>query len=431
MQYGHPLAEGSSAANNDMMRGLWKYFGITSATLHRQNEYTLEEWQQMLYDELKAGNAVHYGGNSKGGGHSFVCDGYQFKDNTNFFHINWGWSPTSYNDGYYNIEVLAPIDQSNPEKGPDEAGFTYDQNIVRGLYPGAQAQRPELFCYNFTLDSEKTIKLEDGKISLPLTMRVANTSYPQFSPYLAVVVVDKQKVKYVIPLGEDPVDFPFTSELNYESANNYSITFDYEPSYGKDFTMYLAARNTTTEEWKQCRGKSECAFSVKDDNSIQPYIISPFDLKLIDSGVTDNTITPTGKQIQFTSRIKIELGSVHEQMSGLLEPIVPEGADQPESIFTNDPFMVYGSEDDVLDIRFTFDAEKVKAGSYSVKLFGTATNMTDELFKLTVTDATDIRTVADGMQQAADGPAYDLQGRTVSDSYQGVVIRNGKKTLNK
>ena len=431
MQYGHPFAEGSSAANNDMMRGLWKYFGITSATLHRQNEYTLEEWQQMLYDELKAGNAVHYGGNSKGGGHSFVCDGYQFKDNTNFFHINWGWSPMSNNDGYYNIEVLAPIDLSNPENGPDEAGFTYDQNIVRGLYPGAQAQRPELFCYNFTLDSEKTIKLEDGKISLPLTLRVANTSYPQFSPYLAVVVVDKQKVKYVIPLGEDPVDFPFTSELNYESANNYSITFDYEPSYGKDFTMYLAARNTTTEEWKQCRGKSECAFSVKDDNSIQPYIISPFDLKLIDSGVTDNTITPTGKQIQFTSRIKIELGSVHEQMSGLLEPIVPEGADQPESIFTNDPFMVYGSEDDVLDIRFTFDAEKVKAGSYSVKLFGTATNMTDELFKLTVTDATDIRTVADGMQQAADGPAYDLQGRTVSEGYQGVVIRNGKKTLNK
>lgn len=423
---------GSSGDNDDMMQGLWKYFGMTSATIHRQNEYTLEEWQQMLYDELKAGRAVHYGGSSREGGHAFVCDGYQFKDNAHLFHINWGWGPHVNNDGFYNIEVLAPIDQSKPEKGPDGPGYTFGQNILRGLYPGAQVQPHELFCSYFWLDPGKAITMQDGKITLPILMKVSNTSYPQFNCYLAAVVVDSQKQKHVIPLGEAPVDFPFTNELIYKEDDKYTVTFDYQESYGKDFYMHLAWRNSTTEEWKECRGNNECAFSVKENNKVEGYAVNPYELKLVDSGVANNTVAaPTGKELQFTSRVKINRGSVHEAMYGELTPIVPEGTPQPYAIFTDDPFMVYASEGDVLDIRFTFDASKVKPGSYTVQLYGEGTVLTLDLFKLTVTDATDIRQVADGMQQAADGPAYDLQGRSVSEGYQGVVIRNGKKTLNK
>ena len=431
MQYGSSSLSGSSAANNDMMSGLWKYFGMTSASIHRQAEYSLQEWRQMLYDELKAGHAVHYGGNSSGGGHAFVCDGYQFKDNAHLFHINWGWGANSNNDGYYNIEVLAPIDQSQPEKGAQMPGFTYDQNMVRGLYPGAKPQSKEPYCSKFSLDHSKTVTLKDGKISLPLLMKVANTSYPQFSTYLAVVVVDKQEQKHVIPLSEEPVDFPFTNELEYESKHNYSITFDYQESYGRKFTMYLAYRNSSTEEWKTCRGNNWSAFSVKDDDTVETLDVNAFGLELVNSGVTSNTVAATSGTLQFTSRIKISYGSVHEPMHGVLEAIVPEGTTQPDEIISERSFMVYGDADDVLDVRLSFDASRVKSGRYKVYLYGEASERSEELFTLTVTDGTDIQQVANDLQQATEGTAYDLQGRAVNDSYQGVVIRNGKKALKK
>ena len=429
MQYGSSAISGSSAANNDMMRGLWKYFGMESASIHRQDEYTLKEWQQMLYDELKAGKAVHYGGTSNSGGHAFVCDGYQFKDNAHLFHINWGWGPHSTNDGYYNIEVLAPINQAQPEGGSQMPGFTRMQNILRGLYPGASAQPKELFCSKFSLDNERAITLENGKISLPLLIKVTNTSYPRFSTYLAAIVEDKQKQKHVIPLGNDPIDFPFTNELLYEAKDKYSITFDYQESYGKEFTMYLAYRNSPTEEWKQCRGDSECAFNVKDDETVDPFDVKLYDLKLMDSGVSGNTVTAPSGKLQFTSRFKVNDGSVHEAMQGVLEFIVPKGAEQPEDIFTDNVFMVYADEGDVLDVRLTFDGNRVKPGSYKVYLYGNTSSMFSELFTLTVTESSDIGQVTDGLQQAAEGPAYDLQGRMVGDSYRGVVIRNGKKVV--
>ena len=260
-------------------------------------------------------------------------------------------------------------------------------------------------------------------------IKAANTSYPQFSTYLAAIVVDQQKQKHVIPFSDDPIDFPFTNILEYDAKNNYSINFDYQESYGKDFTMYLAYRNNPTEEWKQCRGDSECAFKVKDDKTVEPFDVSLYELKLTDSGVTGNTVTATSDKLQFTSRFKVENGSAHETMHGVLEFIVPKGAEQPEDIFTDNVFMVYADEGDVLDVRLTFDGKKVKPGSYKVYLYGNTSLKYSELFTLTVTDASDIRQVTDGLQQTAEGPAYDLQGRMVGDSYRGVVIRNGKKVV--
>jgi len=300
---------------------------------------------------------------------------------------------------------------------------------LRGLYPGAKAQPKELFCTKFSLDGERTIKLENGKISLPLLIKVTNTSYPRFSTYLAAIVEDKQKQKHVIPLGNDPIDFPFTNELLYEAKDKYSITFDYQESYGKEFTMYLAYRNSPTEEWKQCRGYSECAFNVKDDETVDPFDVKLYDLKLMDSGVSGNTVTAPSGKLQFTSRFKVNDGSVHEAMQGVLEFIVPKGAEQPEDIFTDNVFMVYADEGDVLDVRLTFDGNRVKPGSYKVYLYGNTSSMFSELFTLTVTESSDIGQVTDGLQQAAEGPAYDLQGRMVGDSYRGVVIRNGKKVV--
>lgn len=430
MKYSIPQTGGSAGANNDMMRGLWKYVGVTSATIHRQEEYTLKEWQQMLYDELKAGHAVHYGGSSFEGGHAFVCDGYQFKDNSHLFHINWGWGPHSSNDGYYNIELLAPINYAAPQEGPTMAGFTMGQNIVRGLYQGATAQPYEPFCSKFTLNGDETITLRDGKISLPLVLKVNNTSYQKFDAYLAAIVIDQQGQQHAVPLGTLPVEFDFTDGLDYEADDNYHVSFDYNAAYGKELKMYLAYRTSATGEWKECRGNSRCAFTVKDDGSVEPFIVKPYELKLVNSGVTNNTIA-AGEELAFTTRIKIDNGSVHEPMDGVLEPIEASGQQQPEEVKSKHTFMVYGDQGDVLDVKLTFDGSKVPAGRYRVLLAGQTTGQSEEIFLLTVTSATGVEAIDHSPSTIYHSAAYDLQGHEVTDSYRGIVVKKGKKTVRK
>jgi PKD repeat protein len=77
-----------------------QYFGYatTIAGLYRTS-YTDAQWITLLETELNASRPVQL----DGGGHSWVCDGY---DNNNDMHMNWGWS--GFDDGYYNVDSLNP-----------------------------------------------------------------------------------------------------------------------------------------------------------------------------------------------------------------------------------------------------------------------------------------------------------------------------------
>lgn len=65
------------------------YFGYDASTLigvMRQTQ-TDQQWIATLKGELDAGRVMQYAGIGSGGGHTWVCDGY---DDNNFFHMNWG-----------------------------------------------------------------------------------------------------------------------------------------------------------------------------------------------------------------------------------------------------------------------------------------------------------------------------------------------------
>lgn len=51
---------------------------------------------EMLKEELDYLRPVLYSGQAPGGGHAFVCDGY---DNDDYFHFNWGWGGSG--NGYF------------------------------------------------------------------------------------------------------------------------------------------------------------------------------------------------------------------------------------------------------------------------------------------------------------------------------------------
>ncbi len=119
--YGYPDLACSENALKD-------YFGYKS-TLYSvyKSQETDASWIAAMTNELNAGRPMIESGHG-GGGHAFVCDGY---DNNGLFHINWGWRG-SY-DGYFAHNAL------NPGGGGTGAGSTHtyndNQSLVVGIEP--------------------------------------------------------------------------------------------------------------------------------------------------------------------------------------------------------------------------------------------------------------------------------------------------------
>lgn len=120
MDYG---TDGSGAYTDQAAQGLIQYMGIATADFKERDSYSDTEWMTMIYQELQDGHAMYYSGVDPnpwtGGGHAFVCDGYNEQGQV---HINWGWSGED--NGFYNINLLDPITYE----------FSKYQDFIMGLY---------------------------------------------------------------------------------------------------------------------------------------------------------------------------------------------------------------------------------------------------------------------------------------------------------
>lgn len=110
MDYG---CESSSANLGDASDALRNNYGFHEHTVWRQKWAWWDGWEDNVIDDLSRGWPVIYGGQRKffGGGHAFVCDGY---DGGHLFHFNWGWGG-KYNapDFYYTLRDPNPKGDTN------------------------------------------------------------------------------------------------------------------------------------------------------------------------------------------------------------------------------------------------------------------------------------------------------------------------------
>lgn len=124
MQYGMS----SGAFSPEVVTALTTYFGYDKrARLRARENYSLEEWETIIRDELDNNRPVYYSGMSTTGGHAFVCDGY---DTNGYFHFNWGWGGKS--DGYFVLSMLNPASQGI---GGTSGGYNSVQSIITGIMP--------------------------------------------------------------------------------------------------------------------------------------------------------------------------------------------------------------------------------------------------------------------------------------------------------
>lgn len=131
---------GSAAYSEQVGNALVSYFKYDTG-IHNEfrSYYASDEWEQMVYDNLKdCGPMVYWGG-----AHCFVCDGY--KDN-GYFHFNWGWAGRS--DGYFLLTMLKP---SSLGTGGGTGDYTSNQGALLGIRPSTGSDSPKK--YTFCIDA--------------------------------------------------------------------------------------------------------------------------------------------------------------------------------------------------------------------------------------------------------------------------------------
>lgn len=171
----------SGAMSMDIAGALGKYFGYDRSLLYlMRDNYSLGQWEEIIYDTLKEDGPVIYGGQSTLGGHSFVCDGY---DRDGYFHFNWGWGGMS--DGYFLLDALDPLHQGI---GGADGGFDYLQDAVVGIRPARDVPsewNPRMISQSgltFTYDADEDalvvsgfvynsgpVDIDTGRIGMSLT----------------------------------------------------------------------------------------------------------------------------------------------------------------------------------------------------------------------------------------------------------------------
>ncbi len=118
----------SGAATLKVQKALANYFGYDKSVKFTLREfYSIEGWNDLIYNELANNRPVHMAGYNQSSGHAFVCDGY---DKDGFFHINWGWC--GLDDGYFKLSALNPTEQGI---GGSEDGYSSGIEIVYNIKP--------------------------------------------------------------------------------------------------------------------------------------------------------------------------------------------------------------------------------------------------------------------------------------------------------
>ena len=109
----------SSAYTSHAPNAYGAYFRYNGGEYQSRSSYP-GTWSGKLMQELCAGRPIMYRGRN-GGGHAFICDGYE--DWGASFHFNWGWDG-SY-DGYFTLDDLTPGTRD----------YTNNQAAVLGIEP--------------------------------------------------------------------------------------------------------------------------------------------------------------------------------------------------------------------------------------------------------------------------------------------------------
>lgn len=434
MGYGTNDMGGSVAYTSAPYKALLKYLDYEEETLQfvQRVNYSYSEWQELIYNELANKRPVLYTGQSAGGGHLFVCDGY---DKDDFFHINWGWSGGS--DDFFRLRLLNPKDQGAGGSTTNE-GYGVAQDATIGIQPNNGTVTPKPVVLS-------VYGLEFNQISFTRTSTSEDFEFNKMIKYILLNMENEETYNFdvgvrIVNASNSTVLEEIVSENNeYPYLKGY--VFTYLPNFGKNqpdgtYKLYFLSRETGTTTWKVCKGKGMEDEPILLTISGKTLTVTPLDFVM--ANVEDLEITSTvegelAKGSELTINIAVKnnntlnlpfRNSIYYDVNGD-ENFIPAGFLEVEC-----------GETATVSFKYTPPSD----GTYKIRLqFFEEGVIWEESIEFVVGPSTQVYNIKDySFKLKVDGKTYicDMQGHRINaDSLEslkpGMYIINGKKVMKK
>jgi hypothetical protein len=261
-----------------------EYFGYPTGLegVQRVN-YSETQWINLLKKELDNNRPILYAGFGNGGGHAFVCDGY---DGSDYFHFNWGWGGAY--DGYFAINALNPTGTGT---GGGTGGYNSGHQAIIGVEPPSTTVTNDIVLYDYVEPSNETIYYGQ---EFDVFTNVANNGDDDFDGDFCAAAFDDELnfVEYI------EIKTGFSLESGYTYTNGLTFSTDGLLSMLPG-TYYIGIFfRPTSGKWTQVSDYSNY------ENLVELEVINPNDIELYsDMVVSPGTTITQGKKIKVNVNV--------------------------------------------------------------------------------------------------------------------------------
>ena len=285
----------SNSSTTMIAAALKQNFGYAkSVNACQMLHYGMEQWEEMIYDNLVNAGPVIYRGNSiSDGGHIFVCDGYS---TDGYFHFNWGWNG-SY-DGYFKLSALNPYVSYT---GIADGGFSQGQWAILGIRKPGGNEEPV-----------PVVMTQEGLITCTIDGSIAtlqcgwwNYTGDVVSMEMGMKVEAFDKSSDFSPVYVDGIALDSSLDVNY---GWYSLSVDLAPLNLPDglYKLTPVCRDAGLQgEWQiplHTLTVSNYSVVEKKDNSYEAYFVNPAVLTIENLEVPSAIYSRRNHKITMTVR---------------------------------------------------------------------------------------------------------------------------------
>ena len=419
----------SSTWLSGITKALISYFGYASTARYISHfAFGIDEWEDLIYNELANKRPVAYGGLAEVGGHGFVCDGYDVDD---LFHFNWGWEGKD--DGYFSLNVVNPYLDATTGFSR-HTGFTYYQDAIIGIQPPSEETEQPLPLGSF--------ELEDISQEKDYTIRF-QFKYHGWEPYPPLTIdhalgtIEADGTLNPRFIG-DPND-----SIVYSNSNQMFV--DIDPAAinpGESLVLYpmIKRRHQPDADWMMMDSKAYLVQAGRtEDGEFHMECVKPLE-KYQELLIVDAQLNPESGRVGKTTNIILTIrnGGEEEFIDKLYLRTFYYGDIKAEDITDDTPY-TYGEQiwagallrvGEDTDISFCFTPLKngtVIFELHTVDVDSEKNGYMDEC-AMEINDPTGIASMSDVRSQMED-VWYDLQGRKLEGkpTQKGIYICNGAK----
>ncbi len=273
----------SGAYTNKMALGMVDYFGYDKGVIaYQRTDFTQADFVYYLKRELNAGRPVLVSGTGSGGGHCFVCDGY---DAAGLFHINWGWNGMS--NGYFELANLSP---SALGTGGGTGGFNDEVVFFGGLQP-PRTHSKAVYVLSFQ-DLDASLSLRKGKKFSYTIGHITNPSLYTYSGQVGVGLYQDGQLVDVLGTSEITLEPGYVCPSLEVKAKIPSGLDDGE------YQLVMVCKADNDDSWRACLNNNcNCIAILVNGKSVDgTFDYATHYLDLPDNGfdhVASNTSTTT------------------------------------------------------------------------------------------------------------------------------------------